>query len=120
MTICLAAVATTKYIFSYLPPRCGDLQVVFTNYLVCKTLSANIDFGNLYAAKNPTKKNQEKEQSLRDNVAAAAARRIRRRRQGKRQLKIRSILFGARARASAAITSRTRDDVIKAALHWYA
>lgn len=118
MTICLAAVATTKYIFSYLPPRCGDLQVVFTNYLVCKTLSANIDFGNLYAAKNPTKKNQEKEQSLRDNVAAA--RRIRRRRQGKRQLKIRSILFGARARASAAITSRTRDDVIKAALHWYA
>lgn len=78
----------------------GDLQVVFTNYLVCKTLSANIDFGNLYAAEGKKGEKQEKY-----NKTAKSTRQCSREQQQQQRAalgidvrpkgtEIRSILFG--------------------------
>lgn len=123
MTICLAAVATTKYFLR--PFRCcphtdllGDLQVVFTNYLVCKTLSANIDFGNLYAAeKKKGEKQEEYNKTAKSTRQCSRAQRQQQQRQraalgvdGRpRGAEIRSILFGARNH------HKSHADVIKAA-----
>lgn len=123
MTICLAAVATTKYFLR--PFRCcphtgllGDLQVVFTNYLVCKTLSANIDFGNLYAAEKK-KGEKQKEYSKTAKSTRQCSREQRQQQQRQRAAlgvdgrprgaEIRSILFGARNH------HKSHADVIKAA-----
>lgn len=77
------------------------LQVVFRNYLVCKTLSANIDFGNLYKKRSRRKaeKKKTKRQRLRDIVAALGDDSDRPR--GQKALKSRSILFGALYRCNA-------------------
>lgn len=92
-----------------LTPQKAALQVVFRNYLVCKTLSANIDFGNLY------KKRQKKE-----NKAAASTRHcssIRRRQRLAKMpkgTKTGSILFGAHYHCNATLWCSD----IKSLAHW--